>query len=189
MKKLLFILAWISSLLFVVIFTYENPEIIDSMKYNYIKKYFKPEAEVKKGPVQKVIGNSFAIEFSKEISFDQKTAFIIHDSDVSSFDQNALKIYFQNGYLNKNLETKKLNLPDTFLPSLNGGVKAVFVNNGNEFALISSVKKDCIYSSIISLDKGSELFKTQCLPKKGKIDFNGLGSSHIHYDNKILLRN
>ena len=52
---------------FAVIFTYENPEIIDSMKYNYIKKYFKPEAEVKKGPVQKVIGNSFASRVSASL--------------------------------------------------------------------------------------------------------------------------
>ena len=36
------------------------------------------------------------------------------------------------------------------------------------------------------LNNSKELLKTKCLPKE-EIDFNGLGSSHIHHDGKILL--
>ena len=48
------------------------------------------------------------------------------------------------------------------------------------------LEDDCFYASIISLDKGKKIFKGKCLPNK-KIDFNGLGSSHVHLENKIFL--
>ena len=78
-----------------------------------------------------------------------------------------------------------INLPNTFTTAKNGGVKTIFISNDKEFALISSKKNKCLYSSIVFLDNGKELFKTKCLPTK-KIDYNGLGSSNIHYKNKIF---
>ena len=39
-----------------------------------------------------------------------------------------------------------------------------------------------------SLENSKELFKTKCLPGSAKkIDFNGIGSSNIHLNNKIYL--
>jgi hypothetical protein len=53
-------------------------------------------------------------------------------------------------------------------------------------SLISSSENGCFYASVILLKSGQELFKTKCLPNE-KIDFNGLGSSHIHQKDKIFL--
>ena len=47
-------------------------------------------------------------------------------------------------------------------------------------------KKNERYASIVSLSNGKELFTTKCLPND-YIDFNGLGSSSIHHNNKIYL--
>ena len=98
----------------------------------------------------------------------------------------AWKIYTQNGYVTNNFKYKKLNLPKVFTTAKNGGVKTIFIYNNNEFALISSSKGGCFYASIVSLNNGKELFKTKCLPKKN-IDYNGLGSSNIHHNNKVFL--
>ena len=62
--------------------------------------------------------------------------------------------------------TKKLNLPDTFLSSLNGGVKAVFVNNGNEFALIST--------------DGGLYWANSQLSNVNNLSMNGLGVSQYY---------
>ena len=61
--------------------------------------------------------------FSQEISFSEKTAFIVHDKNVLNFNENSLRVYFQNGYLLKNLKLEKLNLPTTFTTAKNGGIK------------------------------------------------------------------
>ena len=111
---------------------------------------------------------------------------MVHDENTQDFDKNSLKIYTQNGYVTNNLRFEKLNLPKAFTIEKNGGVKTVFIYNNNEFALISSLNGGCFYASIVSLNNGKELFKTKCLPKKD-IDYNGLGSSNIHHNNKILL--
>ena len=186
MRKFIFISIWLISLIIVSIATYENPEMIDFLKENHnLHKYLPSKIKVEKGPFKASIGNSFAVELSQEIYFPERTAFVIHDENVLNFNQNSLKIYFQNGYLLKKGKLEKLNLPDTFTKARNGGVKTIFISNNKEFALISSKKDECFYSSIVFLDNGKELFKTKCLPTK-KIDYNGLGSSNIHYKNKIF---
>ena len=78
------------------------------------------------------------------------------------------------------------NLPKSFTTEKNGGVKAIFIYKGKKFALISSLNNKCYYASIILVDEAKEIFNTKCLPNK-KIDYNGLGSSHIHNNDKIYL--
>ena len=188
MRKFIFISIWLISLIIVSIGTYENPEMIDFIKENYnLQKYFPSKVKVKKGSSQVSLGNSFAVELSQEIYFPQRTAFVIHDKNVLNFNQNSLKIYFQNGYLLKKGKLEKLNLPKTFTKTRNGGIKTIFVSNNKEFAFISSKKDECFYSSIVSLENGKEIFKTKCLPMKQIVDYNGLGSSNIHLKNNILL--
>ena len=126
------------------------------------------------------------IEFSKVVSFSEKTAFIIHDEKSSNFEKNNLKIYFQNGDLFKNSNLEKTNLSKNFTTIRNGGIKTVFTYKNKFFVLASSLFNECYYASITSLDNANEVFKTRCLPKKN-IDFNGLGSSHIHTKDAILL--
>ena len=185
MRKFLFILIWLLSLIIVSIYTYENPEKIEKIKL-YFKEEKNVKVKLKENAVQTVEANSFSVEFSKIFPLSQRTAFIVHDENISNFDEKSLKIYTQDGYLLKNFESEKLNLPDTFTVERNGGVKTIFIYNDNKFALISSSKNECFYASIVLLNNGKELFKTKCLPDKD-IDFNVLGSSNIHYDNKIFL--
>jgi len=184
MKKFLIILIWFFSLIIAIIFAYENPEKLDIVKY-YFKSHLPSKIKFEQGPSQRSIGNSFAVEFSKEVSFSEKTAFVVHDENISNFDKNSLKIYFQNGYLLKSGEVKKLNLPSTFTRAKNGGIKTVLIYKDIELALISSQKNKCFYASIVHLENANELFKTKCVSSK-KLDYNGLGSSNIHYNEKIF---
>ena len=186
MKKLLLILIWLLSLVAISIYVNENPEKIKIVR-NYFKTDKAPELILDDGgEIQRQPGNSFIIEFQKMVSLSEKTAFIVHDENIKYFDKNSLKIYTQNGYVTNNLKFEKLNLPKVFTTARNGGVKTIFIYNNNEFALISSSKGGCFYASIVSLNNGKELFKTKCLPKKN-IDYNGLGSSNIHHNNKVFL--
>ena len=185
MRKFIFILIWLVSLIIASIFTYENPEVIDFIKKS-IEKRLPSKIKFEQGPSNRSAGNSFIVEFSQEVSFLKRTAFIIHDKNVLNFNENSLKIYYQSGYLFENSKLEKINLPNVYTERKNGGVKAIFIHKNNEFGLISSLKDKCFYASIVLLNNGKELFKTKCLPGK-KIDFNGLGSSHIHLDDKILL--
>ena len=184
-KKILIILIWFLSLIIVSIYTYQNPDKFELIK-TYFSKAEKREIKFSGTPIIIMSGNSFIVGVSKEFSFTERTAFLIHDENVLNFDANLLKIYTQDGHLLENYKTTKLNLPDTFTTLKNGGVKSIFIHNKSEFALISSLKNDCYYASIILLNNSKELLKTKCLPKE-EIDFNGLGSSHIHHDGKILL--
>ena len=187
MKKFLFILIWFFSLIIVSLYTYEHPETIEKIIHYYTLNK-EPEVKLEKTNAQKVLANSFSVEFSKIISLSEKTAFIIYDDKILKFNENLLKIYTQNGYLIKNLKSEKLNLPNVFTTQRNGGIKTIFIYNNNEFALISSSKTNCFYASIVYLNNGRELFKTKCLTDtKKNTDFNGLGSSNIHHKNKIIL--
>ena len=185
MKKILFILGWLLSLTLISLYTHGNPEKIERMK-NYFTKDKAPRLKAIQDQIHRKPANSFIIEFSKVLSISERTAFIVHDKNTLDFDETSLKIYTQNGYLANNLKSKKLNLPKVFTTAHNGGVKNIFIYNNNEFALISSSKEGCFYASIVSLNNGKELFKTKCLPKE-YIDYNGLGSSNIHHNNKVFL--
>ena len=95
MKKFWIASIWIFSLIIAVLYTYENPERIDDMRYT-IKQYLSPKVEPKDESVERVIGNFFAIDFSREVSFSEKTAFISYNQETLEFDKKNLKIYFQN---------------------------------------------------------------------------------------------
>jgi len=185
MKKTLFILSWLLSLIIISIYVHVNPGKIEIIK-DYFSKEKKPVLALNDGEIKRQPGNSFLIEFQKVVSLSERTAFIVHDENILDFDKNSLKIYTQNGYLANKLKFEKLNLPKVFTTVKNGGVKTIFIYNNNEFALISSKKKDCFYASIVSLNDGKELLKTKCLPEKN-LDYNGLGSSNVHHNNKIFL--
>jgi hypothetical protein len=185
MKKLLIFFIWIVSLIFTIIYFHENPELVEK-----IKKYFKNDKNLliaqQEGEIFRKPGNSFLVEVSEVLSFSEKTAFVIHDKEILNFDTDNLIIYFQNGYYSKDSNVEKINLPKSFTTEKNGGVKGIFIYKDKQFAFISSLNNGCYYASIVLIDQSKEIFNTQCLPKK-KIDYNGLGSSHIHYNDKIFL--
>ncbi len=184
-KNFLIFLAWLITILISSIYVHENPESIEKVKSRFKnEKNLVLGAEV--GEILRTPGNSFMLEFTKKISFSEKTAFITHKENSKNFDKSLLQIYFQNGDLYKNSKTQKINLPKSFTVTKNGGIKTVFIYKDNEFGLISSLEKNCFYASIILIKNGKEILKTKCLPQK-KLDYNGLGSSHIHHNGKIFL--
>jgi Glucose/sorbosone dehydrogenases len=188
MKRIAIIsLLWIISLLFAVIWSYENPENIEYFK-NYIKKNKEIKAEKVDSAEEKIIANSFLVKLSQIISLSEKTAFVVYPDKKLKFDPKNLIIYSQNGFIMKNLKSEKLNLPREFTLQRNGGVKTVFFSESESYAFLSAKKGNCYYAAIVNLNNGKEVFKSKCLldiPKN--IDFNGLGSSNIHHDNKIYL--
>ena len=185
MKKKKTILTVIVCILFFiigVIYGYENPEKIVLIKMK-INKQFSPKISEETGPLQKAYANSYNVEFYKIISLTEKTAFIIYKEKNG---KNFFTIYTQDGFVLENFKQKKLNLPNFFPIKKNGGIKTVFTYKDNAFALISSKKNNCYYASIVFLKKAKEIFKTKCLPNE-IIDYNGLGSTNIHYNDSILL--
>ena len=193
-KKIIITLFWVLSILSGIIFSYENPETVKS-----IKNYFKAVKEVKsssgiimqKGDVE---ANSFIVSFKPVFLFENgyRTAFVSYDDTNGNFSKKNLKIYYQDGGV---FEDSKYKEPffEFLTTDYNGGVKSVFSHKINKFIFVSSLKDNCFYASIVSLQTSIEIFKTKCLPVEnnkqnaGWIDFNGLGSANIHYKNKILL--
>ena len=134
MKNFLFILLWIVSLVFVSIYTNQNPEIIEKAKI-YFKEDKYPSVKSQEGEILRTPGNSFIVEFTKKISLTEKTAFITHDENILNFDKNFLKIYFQNGYMYKKNKLEKVKLPKTCIKIKNGGLKTIFVYKNNELMI------------------------------------------------------
>ena len=189
MKKIIFSIVWIITIAYSSIWTYEHPEKIEKIKDLY-KKDKKPVINIleKKNEV-KVTANSFTVNFSNilEINKKMKTAFVVYPKTIKEFNPSNLTIYTQSGYVWNNSKVKKINLPSYFTLQRNGGVKTIISLDKNYFALMSGNKNDCYFASIISLKNGKEIFRTKCLPEKGKNnDFNGIGSSNIHLNDSIF---
>ncbi len=183
-KKVLIFFLWLFSILFSIIWTFENPEKIEKIKSNFQKKQLSVVSEVEENS-KNILANSFNLEAKKMLSIDGKTAFVIHNK--GKFDTKNLEIYTQTGNLIKKLKPKKLDLPEHFTLQRNGGVKTIISFEGKRIALMSSNEKDCFFASLILIGTKQELFRTKCLPELAKNnDFNGLGSSNIHLEDKIL---
>ena len=182
-----YLIFWFISIVLTSIWTFENPEKIELIKNIYKKKASPIVQEANEEPI-KVEANSFFVQYEKVITLSKKTAFISHSDEEKSFNPASLEIYTQNGYLISNLKNNKLKLPESFTLQRNGGVKTIFFNDKNKFALISNNKSKCFYASLIELTQGKVILKSECLPDdKKKTDFNGLGSSNIHLNGNIYL--
>ena len=185
-KNLTIFFIWFITILLAIVWTFENPE-----KVEQLKDFFKKKEDTQVKQVEKnskfIIANSFNLEVTEIINIKDKTAFLVHPLN-KKFDIENLTIYTQNGNKIKNFKSQKLNLSENFTMQRNGGVKTMIFVKGKIFALISSKKKECYYASLVNTENGEEVIKTKCLPEKPKNnDFNGLGSSNIHLDEKILL--
>jgi len=173
-KNISILLFWFFTIIITSFWTYENPEQIEKIK-NILKK------------IKKVKANSFDVEISKILSLSSKSAFVLYEENFPEIKPSLIKIFTQDGFTIKNSQSKKLALPKTFTTKKFGGLKTVFFHKDKTYGLISSNKKDCFYGSIVSLDSDYDFeYDFECLPDKN-INFNGLGSSSIHFDNKILL--
>ena len=73
MKSFFFIPIWIISLILVSLFVYENPEKVEIVK-DFFSSKKKVVIESEEGELLRSYGNSFVIEFFKELSLSEKTA-------------------------------------------------------------------------------------------------------------------
>ena len=153
MRKLfIIIIIWMISLVLTSVYFYENPELIEKVKKNFAGDKTLVLGS-KEGDILRTPGNSFMLEFSKVLSFSEKTAFIIHDKDILDFNKENLRIYFQSGYLFTESKLEKINISKNFTTIKNGGIKTIFIYKDKEFGFISSLDNGCFYASIILIDK------------------------------------
>jgi hypothetical protein len=179
-------LLWLITIIISVIWSFENPEKVEKIKSNF-KKQEKTKVFKVEGVSKDIIANSFNVQVSQVLELEDKTAFVIHPNLKKQFNLSELKIYTQKGFLIQNLKSEKLNLPKYFSLQRNGGIKTIISTDKGEIALISGSENECFFASLILLSNGRELFKSKCLPETAKnTDFNGLGSSNIHFKNKIF---
>ncbi len=184
-RPIIFLSVWFITILIALIWSYENPEKIEKLK-SYFDKSQEPEIKIE-DELMKIAANSYTLNVEKQLSINQKTAFITHPLD-EKFNLKKLTIFTQNGFKINGSSKEKMNLPDEFTLQRNGGVKTIINFNDKDFAFISSNKSGCYYSTLINITNKNELFKTKCLPEEAKNnDFNGLGSSNIHTPESILL--
>ena len=185
-KRILIFLLWFFSIVFTIIWTYENPEKIEKIKSSF-KKEQALKVNISDENSIKIIANSFEINIKKVLDFKDKTAFVAYNNSTGNFDIKKLEIYTQSGNLIKNLKSKKLNLPGYFTLQRNGGIKTIISLDDEKIALISSNEKNCFFASLVLIKNQKELFRSNCLPEVAKNnDFNGLGSSNVHLGDKIL---
>ena len=185
MKKFILLTLWIVSVIISIIWSYEHPEKIESLKDNF-KKNKSPEIENIESEKKRYVANSFELHLKKIIELKNKAAFIIYPKEQKDFNKEKLKIYTQNGFVIENFRQKKLDLPKYFTLQRNGGIKTVISINKNKIVLISGKEKNCFFAALVLLNDGKELLRTKCLPTKAKNnDFNGLGSSNIHLNDYI----
>ena len=174
------------TVLLTAIWTFENPEKVEKIK-SQLKKKQVVEIKISDNETQSFVANSFNVGVKKVIELKDKTAFVIYNGFNDNFDEKNIEIYTQSGTLIKNLQSKKINLPNHFTLQRNGGVKTIISFNGKKMALISSNEKDCYFASLFLINDQKELFRSNCLPEIAKNnDFNGLGSSNVHLTDKIL---
>ncbi len=186
MKNIFLLFLWIVTVIFSMYWGFENPEKIEKIKNNF-KKNKKIEVKTAIKNEKYFKANSFDVSVSKVLDFRDKTAFLIYPEKNKKFDISNLKIYLQTGFVINNGITKKLNLPKYFTLQRNGGVKTIISTEKDSFALIAGNEKSCFFSSIISLSETKEIFRTECLSEEPKNnDFNGMGSSNVHFNESIL---
>ena len=187
MKKLFIPFLWIITIVYAVIWTFENPEKVEKIKSKF-EKNKKIETRIINAESKKISANSFTINLSQVLENTSKTAFVTYPNNIKKFDPLNLTIFTQTGFeINRN-KSKKINLPNYFTLQRNGGVKTIFYLEENAFALISGNEGKCFFAAIIFLENSEEFFRSKCLPEEpSNNDFNGLGSSNVHLEESILI--
>ena len=175
------------TIIYTAIWTFENPEKIEKIKSEF-KKNKKVETQLVTSEGINIAANSFTVKLSQVLENNTKTAFVTYPSNIKKFDRLNLTIFTQTGMKIQRNDSKKINLPDYFTLQRNGGVKTIFYFEDKTFALISGSEGKCFFASIIFLTNGEEVFRSKCLPENpSNNDFNGLGSSNVHFDDSILI--
>ena len=92
LRNILIVLLWLVSILFTIVWTFENPEKIEKIKSNF-KKNQLSDVSVVDEDATNFQANSFNLEVKKMLSIEGKTAFIINHGD--NFDSIYYQIYLK----------------------------------------------------------------------------------------------
>ena len=76
-KNFIIFIIWILSIIGSILWTFENPEKIESIK-DYFKKKEINKINIINESLTKVIANSFNVNFNRVLEINEKTAFVIH---------------------------------------------------------------------------------------------------------------
>ena len=137
MKVKFFVLfLWTVTIIFSILWTFENPEKIEKIKGEF-KKNKKVETKVLTVKGKNITANSFSVNLSQVLENNSKTAFVTYPNNIQKFDPLNLTIFTQTGQKKEKNESKKINLPDTFTLQRNGGVKTIFFFNLFSFKFFS----------------------------------------------------
>ncbi len=182
-------------IILISIFTgYENPALVEvpKKKVKYILKQlgFKKNFHIKEDKIDKLetstkkeefFANSFVLEIEKIRNIKGKTAGIFFDQ------KNNMVVFTQNGEKIENNKITEINLPIDFTVKREGGVRSVISFNSKYYGLLSRNSFGCNYASLLDVKNQDEIFKTECLPDKEKVDYAGLGGAFAHLNEKLFL--
>tara|TARA_S200000501_G_C20768356_1_gene719386 strand:+ start:57 stop:1277 length:1221 start_codon:yes stop_codon:yes gene_type:complete len=171
---LIFIFIWFFSIIFTAYYVHKNFERIQILKNSL-------------NNVNYVNANAYSVNIIRVLKLNKKTAYILNNNTSGNFNTNDLEIFTQDGYLIKNGNEKKLNTPDNFTLENNGGLKNIMFVGNKVFALLSAKKDKCFLGKIYNISENKNFIDLGCLPDRDNTDFNGLGSSVVYLNNKLLL--
>ena len=81
MKKLFIFFLWFVSIIFTIIWTFENPEKIEKIKSEF-KKNKKVESKIVTVKNKKISANSFTVNLSQVLENTSKTAFVTYPNNI-----------------------------------------------------------------------------------------------------------
>ena len=81
-KNIAITCVWIFSIIFSVLWTFENPEKIEKIKSNF-KKNKKPEISKSQELTESVIANSYKVSFTRILELTNKTAFVSYPKNLA----------------------------------------------------------------------------------------------------------
>ena len=97
MKAKFFVLfLWATSIIFSILWTFENPEKIEKIKSNFKKNEKTTISKVEKNS-KNIVANSFTVEFEQILEVSDKTAFLIYPKNEKKFDISNFFSFF--GYI------------------------------------------------------------------------------------------
>ena len=86
MKVKFFVLfLWTVTIIFSILWTFENPEKIEKIKSNFKKNEKTTISKVEKNS-KNIVANSFTVEFEQILEVSDKTAFLIYPENEKKFD-------------------------------------------------------------------------------------------------------
>ena len=92
MKKLSILFLWFLTIIYAVLWTFENPEKVEKIK-NEFKKNEKVETEVISGESKYIFANSFKIKLSQVLKNNSKTAFLVYPNNIKKFDNFSIRLF------------------------------------------------------------------------------------------------